>query len=185
MPYAIELDFEDPGALAVKALMDRATAAGLPTFDERAGYRASLPLALFGQLDAASMRLEAKRYAQSLKPFELDLSRIAVSSDPRIAGFLADMIPELDHAHKEAHAFLRKVAQSPRPEYSPGRWQPVVPLGEGYSPVLVQRLTDLSADWGLPVRVVVSDVRVVNVNPSRSQTVFQAQLETGALRDRS
>ncbi len=185
MPYAIELIFEDPGSLAVQALRDRAAAAGLPSFIEQAGWRASIPLAVFGQMDATSMRLEMKRYAMALKPFELDLSGVAFACDMSSAGLTPTMTPELDQAHKMVHNFLRKAVQSPRPDYFPGRWTPTVALGEGYSQLLVQRMTDQSAEWGLPVRVIVSDACVVNVNPSRRQTVFQVQLATGAFRDRS
>lgn len=185
MPYAVELDFEEPGALAVRALMDKVAAAGLPTLIERAGYRASLPLAVFGQLDTMNMRLEMKRYAMNLKPFELQLTGVGLAGDQMTAGLTPVMSAELDQAHKLLHNFLRKVVQSPRPEYFVGRWQPVVPLGEAYSPMQAQKLRDLAPDLDLPIRVVVRDACVVNVNPSRVQTVFQVQLETAIFRDRS
>ncbi|MBX3119149.1 MAG: hypothetical protein KF784_08800 [Fimbriimonadaceae bacterium] len=185
MPYVIELEIDDPGALAVKALLDRVEASGLPTYIERVGYKASIPLAVFGQLDASHMRLEIKRYAMGLKPFDLNLSGVGAGCDPRIAGLTCDETPELKQAHVGIYSFLRKVGQSPRKEYEPGSWVPLVPLGENYNPVLVERLRRLSEDWEMPIKAHVANVRVSNVNPSRSQTIFHVQLESGAVRDRS
>lgn len=183
MAYVFELYFDERTEAGMRRLWSDLGALGVPVLAGRHNARPAVVFSQFVQTDVTKMRVEFKQFCMNHAPVA---AQFEAYGDEGASAFLSvAKHMDLDKLHGDLHGLVRKLTQSPRPEYAPPQWKPRCLLAEGCAQAHLMKAQDLMKQVPMPIPFTFQTLALVQVNQARVNVVYEMSLGGGALRDRS
>ena len=183
MAYSVNLLLSPEAEAALADLQQKMKDAGVPGWTAQAGYRPHIELSLFVSIDTQAMRADLKRFSIQNSPVDLNFNRLELSGTEVILHPEAN--PQLMALQQAAHQMTRKYGKSPKPESTPGIWQPKLSLVVGVTPVNLDSIKPILGGISLPLPATGDSIGVFLVNNTRIAVQAEGRLGSGQLKDRT
>jgi len=162
----------------IRRTWEALTGAGIKSSMLEAGYRPHVSLGVCEELDINGLAKELSSFAESISPFELNLSNIGLFPSSEGVIFLG-VTPtrRLLDVNYDFHQFFGKYAKSERQHYHVGKWVPHCTLAFGLPDGIVSEAIEVCRRMPLPIHSRLEEIGVAEVSPISARVLCSYDLK--------
>lgn len=173
MGFAVELYFDPNLDSTVRSMRVALNAAGVNPLLDQVGDRPHISLAVFHDLDVATLEPHLLNFAKVTTPFAVSFAAISVFPTDEGVLFLAPVVTDtLRDAHRELHRRLSAVATRPVQYYLPNHWVPHCTLAMGIPRAALPTATEVALAHWTPLAGTITEVGLVEFRPVKTQLLY-------------
>lgn len=171
MPYAIELYLNEKASTAIEQIHSTLKENGIK-IDE--GTKPHLSLCIYEDLPLVEFEAGLRRFARTIKPFEVTFPKIDAFKTERPVIFLAPQVSsDLLEAHEKFHDNFKKYSDSVWEYYRPKVWVPHCTLCMDLSQDMYSEATKILTNVQLPIKGSFERIGILKFRPNEQLSIFE------------
>ena len=167
MAYSVELNLTEPGAALVFDLWTRLAEQAINSEMLDVGVKPHLSLAVYEELDPASIRDDLAHFAEGTQPFSVILASVGTFPTGGVV-FIAPVVTrELLRIHETFHSQVGDKGLDCQSYYLPGRWVPHCTVATNVPSDKMGQAVDVCLRYGAFEVVDIGNLSLVEFRPVR------------------